>query len=780
MELSEAIEKKKLVVVAGAGISKDTPANLPSWWDYNQLLIEMIGKLGAEEIGESENLLDVEKAVRTIPVTSISEFFVNRIAGKSYFPLLSLLDGVQPNIHHNMLADLAEKGILKAIITTNFDTLIEKAFINKGILAHSFTMSSEFTVDSLQDDFPIFKIHGSADNPLYAIDTVSQKMQGLSEEKRYILKTLFAENHILFMGFSGEDYLFGSDYIPIQSNKKNGYGITWIAHPGSTFNDITIGLIKELNIKVIQKKLPEFYTSMGWEMREETFSGLKIENNFRENAENKIRELLESKAIGKKACLGMCIELCEIMGDSQKSESIVSRIKPFLKKWKNENPLYMFQSLSLYSELALFAQLRDRKEDALEYCEEQLTFLDSYETFLKQSGKRGDELDPAFRERAVNRSTILNRKGSIIVTYEDRIDEAYEYYSRSFYCAYLGRHYMNMAVTLSNMASIKFRKKEFDPIKPLHYLAMTECARRIGEHGGCAEELYSINFALVRMYFFLGQKKLMEDSIKKMKQLIPLCLNKKKYELMLKELEDDVKACREEEPLPNGHMNFVLPYDVPNLWDPYGQRAILSCKEGRKAKEMYDLGECTHSLQYLLDIGGKLSADGQFEKAEMFFDCAAGMFSERANKCEDMAQYMRALYDARICYGNCLILQFKSGRFDYLAGTLGSLSKLNYVLSENKEQLELAIYQAELALCMCEDPTECWQAIMAAEVATRLNFRLGNTIAAQIYGEKYLKMVKKAPWGAEDANVEQITQILKQISNQEHFMKGKDGIIVER
>lgn len=35
-ELNNALSKGNVVVVAGACISKDMPANLPSWWEYNR------------------------------------------------------------------------------------------------------------------------------------------------------------------------------------------------------------------------------------------------------------------------------------------------------------------------------------------------------------------------------------------------------------------------------------------------------------------------------------------------------------------------------------------------------------------------------------------------------------------------------------------------------------------------------------------------------------------------------------------------------------------------
>lgn len=134
MTFEEAAKAGKVVVVAGAGISKDSPANLPSWWDYNIILLECIGQMGSKALGSTQNLLDMEVIKKGISVTSVSEFFVDRIAGKHYYPLLSMLDGAQPNMHHFMLAQLFDLGIIHAIVTTNFDTLIERAFEQKRFL----------------------------------------------------------------------------------------------------------------------------------------------------------------------------------------------------------------------------------------------------------------------------------------------------------------------------------------------------------------------------------------------------------------------------------------------------------------------------------------------------------------------------------------------------------------------------------------------------------------------------------------------------------------------
>ena len=124
---------RKIDIIAGAGISMAPPSCLPSWWEYNKKIIELIKKQALGLCPDAEHLLadiDIEKE---LPVQCVSDLIVHQGAGSSYFPLLELLNASQPNANHFAMAELARQGRLKAIITTNFDTLIETAFRQKGI-----------------------------------------------------------------------------------------------------------------------------------------------------------------------------------------------------------------------------------------------------------------------------------------------------------------------------------------------------------------------------------------------------------------------------------------------------------------------------------------------------------------------------------------------------------------------------------------------------------------------------------------------------------------------
>ena len=770
MKFTEAVKKKKIVVVAGAGISKDSPANLPSWWDYNMILLECIGKMGANTISEADNLLNADKIKEKIPITSISEFFVDRIAGKSYFPLLSMLDGSHPNIHHFMLAQLAEQGIIKAIVTTNYDTLIEKAFMQKNIPIKVFDVSEDFYNEDNEHQFPIYKIHGSADKPDFAIDTVHQKLRGLSYEKTCVLKNLFQNNHILFIGFSGEDFLFGTDYIPIRANRHLGYGITWLSYPGSTFNDNTKKLINELNINVIEKTLPEFYTEQGWLISDDTSHiEYSSKNTFRKNAEIKILELLDSPHIGKWSCLGMCIELLDIVQEKEKLDKVVAHTKRILKGSLYKNPVEEVTKLSLYSNLVSYFLSKKLPDDALYFCNKQLSVLKLNEMIAEHNGT-DNRSNKSYQEIMLNKSTVLNHIGLIISHFFLDYKKAYYMYWNVFYSAFIAQHWENISYALMNISltcSFIWNKDNKIQDGP-HFVAVMERARKVAEFGGYAQPLFEINCKLSQMYTSFGQRKLAEELIKRAEENQKLCISQTKNTVLLSKTKKELYECSERNMWSPLYTKLCMPihYDSNNYWEVYSQYPILSCKEGQQAKLLFDNGKKEESLRFMIYTAAKCNESGNYETAHMLLDCAASIFIDIANNAaqqKNVIIYSRNLENARICYDNCLKSEFSMGRLDYIVKTLGSLSKVHLLLADS-EYIQLAFFQAELALCLCDDPTECWEIILAAEVACRICKIQGNNRLAIKYCTKYMSMVKIAPWGTDQESFREMLKIHQELN----------------
>ena len=63
---------------------------------------------------------------------------------EAYFPVIGILNSVAFNSNHATLAALARDGILRAIITTNFDALTETAFIDAKVELRIYTVKQGY------------------------------------------------------------------------------------------------------------------------------------------------------------------------------------------------------------------------------------------------------------------------------------------------------------------------------------------------------------------------------------------------------------------------------------------------------------------------------------------------------------------------------------------------------------------------------------------------------------------------------------------------------------
>lgn len=579
-------------------------------------------------------------------------------------------------------------------------------------------------------------------------------------EKKHIMQKLFAENHILFVGFSGEDFLFGTDYIPVHANKMNDFGITWIAHPGSVFNKNTQNLITELNIDIRQLKLPDFYQQQGWDLPKINYAANIMKKTFREIAREKIFELLTN--IGKWACLGMCIELLELSGEHLKADDIVSKISACDKLDLKEMP----EKISLYTNLAVFAMSRNKPEEALTYCNYQSQTFKLLDVFFAEN--KHLMTDNTYRAMNLNKSTVSNRKGMILFNHYNKYAEAREHFLGSFYLSYEAQSWENMAVSLSNLALVEFAIwAEEDGLREPnlpHFIAIMEAAQRIAEHGGYPQIIFESSCHLVRMYVAYGQKKHVEKYLKKAEQILELCIGEEANNTLLNQAREIAQLYTEKPPWAIDRIPLYEPYDTQFIWDPFGQRPVLAYEEGKKAKELFDAGHERESIQFLLESAEKYLEQRQHKMAEMLFDCCAGLFLSAANDALIQKNFdiqHKNLLNGMMCYEKCLFSEIFMGRIDYLVGTLGSLSKLNSA-GENPTYKELALFQAELTLCLCNDPKECWQSVIAAETACRIHLEKGRKIPAEKYCKMYLEMVKKASWAADPRNIMQMEQLLKE------------------
>jgi hypothetical protein len=240
--LEAAARDGSLVVFAGAGISAGPPASLPGWKPLNAaifraLRLRLETGLGRKDwLGQIESYLDSERGADRFPPDYQAQV-IEEMCGDRYFRALQALDVQATNAAHEGIADLAAAGAIRAVVTTNFDRLIERAFDRRGIALESAFDTERFI--RLRDrlnaggggPIPLIKIHGCVCEHLSMIDTLKQRRKGRSRAIEECLGYLYPD-YWLYLGFSAADIETDRDYLGLVSGARRSSGATYVAYPG--------------------------------------------------------------------------------------------------------------------------------------------------------------------------------------------------------------------------------------------------------------------------------------------------------------------------------------------------------------------------------------------------------------------------------------------------------------------------------------------------------------------------------------------------------------------
>ena len=178
--LAEELEKGKLVVFVGAGVSKNS--GLPDW---KELIKDYAEYRGIKEFTSKEYLTIPEEVFERYGSLKYYEIAEKRFSGE-YFP----------NSIHRILKEMD----LTYIITTNYDTLIEDEIKNLQVV------SKDEDLPYTSSNRMLIKMHGDFKNK----NIVLKKSDYDNYEKNFPListhiKGLFTTNTVLFIGYSYND-----------------------------------------------------------------------------------------------------------------------------------------------------------------------------------------------------------------------------------------------------------------------------------------------------------------------------------------------------------------------------------------------------------------------------------------------------------------------------------------------------------------------------------------------------------------------------------------------
>jgi len=212
-QLIEAIKNDKLIVFVGSGLSRSL--GLPTWRD---LIKEFLIALSEDNNSEKYKWLLQGLTLNStdLPIAEIDLLeFIKEEQRTVYKVLASAIDKEFKDddlIIHTMLGEITKK-----IITTNYDTALERAV---GI--RTITPDNDFYLANTPDSY-IFKLHGSIDVPSSCV-LFKQDYEKLYKEHSAAiqkLRHLITDHTILFVGFSLNDPYVRYQFEFINSVYKN-------------------------------------------------------------------------------------------------------------------------------------------------------------------------------------------------------------------------------------------------------------------------------------------------------------------------------------------------------------------------------------------------------------------------------------------------------------------------------------------------------------------------------------------------------------------------------
>ncbi|WP_372366711.1 tetratricopeptide repeat protein [Candidatus Uabimicrobium sp. HlEnr_7] len=255
-QILQKIQNKKAVFFCGAGISLEPPAGLPNWKKLRDFTLESIAAknellslylpplLSTPTIAEPG-----EKGIT--PEVVASEISANC---KGYFESFRALKDGKPNINHMYLAKMASEGLIRHIITTNFDTFIEEALSKENVPFYVCRTEEEFSLFDEKQEVIVLKLHGCITLPETITSTVEQEAKGLSFIKSQAIRTLIGHYSFIFWGYSGADLKIDLDYLQLISCKERAQGFYWHFVEKDDF-------VEEVNSNV--QKLVDMYGARG-------------------------------------------------------------------------------------------------------------------------------------------------------------------------------------------------------------------------------------------------------------------------------------------------------------------------------------------------------------------------------------------------------------------------------------------------------------------------------------------------------------------------------------
>jgi len=238
----ERAKAQRIVLMAGAGVSAAPPSSLPGWYEINRMIVAALGEridgyfVKPGYTAEVRGAIDARRSDQGFPPDYQAQILEEN-CGADYFRALQSLDVDACNPAHEGIAWLAQHGALAAVVTTNFDRLIERALEAQGV---AFQVAYEpksyarcLNVLDGEGTLQVLKVHGCVQDHRSLVDTLKQRLLGRNRELDECLSRLLTAHPWVFLGFSAADLETDDGYLRLIPGAASSPGIAYVQWPGS-------------------------------------------------------------------------------------------------------------------------------------------------------------------------------------------------------------------------------------------------------------------------------------------------------------------------------------------------------------------------------------------------------------------------------------------------------------------------------------------------------------------------------------------------------------------
>jgi len=224
-QLVYVIKRKGLVLFVGSALSRFSPSELPVGTHLRNATLSALAKRAPRLSRYTEAIKNQNPNPELVYQT------IHDNVGDHFFGSHEKLDTDKINENHLFLARVAKAGYIRVMLTTNFDHLIEDALRKEGLVEGKdfFVYYNEEGFRRYLTQYPrgviaIIKLHGTIQHKDSIIATLHQTGRGLTLNQAQILEGLLKDKHVLFVGYSGNDF---DNYPKLLSMADTAKGIYW-------------------------------------------------------------------------------------------------------------------------------------------------------------------------------------------------------------------------------------------------------------------------------------------------------------------------------------------------------------------------------------------------------------------------------------------------------------------------------------------------------------------------------------------------------------------------